>query len=405
MRAGRTVARLIASALVASALAVAEPPAAAATCASRLGPAVPPPPEPAGGLPGYHAAWFGQSGVMYLCPGEESTATVAYYNTGSRGWVGGAPGEAASLGTWNPSPGQDRASLLGGDGTNGSPASGWPSFNRPALQPSSYVGPGQVAWFQFRIRAPMTAGRYALALRPLIEGVQWMEDESVLWYVVVLSADGSTPPSLSLPAAPYCATADIPSVRARDDDALAILDPTSALPPDYAPTDLVPVSAAGFAGAAADQLRIRAIVIPDLASLHDAAAREGVTMSVLSAYRSYAEQAATFAHWVGVGGYEEALRTSARPGHSEHQLGTTVDLDGGGGAPWTDANFAQSALARWLAEHAARYGFVLSYPEGKEAATCYAYEPWQVRWVGRGIAARVAASDLTLREYLGLLVP
>jgi hypothetical protein len=53
---------------------------------------------------------------MSLCAGERATATVAYYNAGSRGWVAGRMGEAAYLGTWDVEPGQDRPSVLGGDG-------------------------------------------------------------------------------------------------------------------------------------------------------------------------------------------------------------------------------------------------------------------------------------------------
>lgn len=168
---------------------------AAATCASSVGPGIPPPAGVTFGADGFHAAWYGQSGYMSLCPGTEATATVAYYNTGSRGWVLGRAGETAYLGTANPSPGQDQPSILGGDGTNGSPATGWPRYNRLAIQPAPYVGPGQVAWFQFRVRAPQYPGRYSIALRPVVEGAQWMEDYGVFWNVTVLNPDGSVPPA------------------------------------------------------------------------------------------------------------------------------------------------------------------------------------------------------------------
>jgi endoglucanase len=135
---------------------------------------------------------------MTLCPGTEATATVAYYNSGSLGWVGGRMGEVAYLGTWNPSPGQDQPSALGGDGTHGSPDTGWPRYNRLATQPAAYVGPGQIAWFQFRVRAPQTPGRYTLALRPLIEGSSWLEDYGVFWAITVPNPDGSLPPSGTL---------------------------------------------------------------------------------------------------------------------------------------------------------------------------------------------------------------
>jgi hypothetical protein len=161
----------------------------AAACTSSVGPGIPPPPTIPSGIPGFHAAWYGQSGYPTLCPGERSTATVAYYNSGSVGWVRGRLGEMAFLGTWDPSPGQDRASALGGDGTAGSPATGWPRYNRIAAQPADYVGPGQVAWFQFAIQAPTTAGTYFLYLRPLIEGATWMEDYGVFWQVTVKQSD------------------------------------------------------------------------------------------------------------------------------------------------------------------------------------------------------------------------
>jgi hypothetical protein len=167
-------------------VAPAPPPApATAACTSSVGPGIPPPASPPSGQPGFHASWYGQSGYPTLCAGERSTATVAYYNSGSRGWVLGRMGEVAYLGTWSPSPGQDQPSSLGGDGQLGSPNTGWPRFNRVAIQSSEYVGPNQVAWFQFTIQAPSAPGSYRLYIRPLVEGAQWMEDYGVYWSVTV----------------------------------------------------------------------------------------------------------------------------------------------------------------------------------------------------------------------------
>jgi uncharacterized lipoprotein YddW (UPF0748 family) len=154
-------------------------------CVSSVGPGIPPPASPSAGVPGFHAAWYGQSGYPTLCAGDKSTATVAYYNAGARGWVNGRMGEVAYLGTWRPEPGQDAPSPLGGDGTMGSPNTAWPRYNRIALQPAAYVGPGQVSWFQFTIQAPTTPGTYRLYLRPLVEGANWMEDYGVFWIVTV----------------------------------------------------------------------------------------------------------------------------------------------------------------------------------------------------------------------------
>ena len=168
-------------------------PSAGAACVSSVGPGIPPPARVSEGIPGFHAAWYGQSGYMSLCAGERATATVAYYNTGSRGWVRGRMGEVAYLGTWGPEPGQDQPSILGDDGQRGSPATLWPRFDRVAVQPASYVGPGQIAWFQFVVHAPQTPGTYRLGIRPVVEGAAWLEDYGVFWVVTVLNADGTAP--------------------------------------------------------------------------------------------------------------------------------------------------------------------------------------------------------------------
>ena len=190
------VAILMGAALFGTAGATEHPitPTSAATCTSSVGPGIPPPASVPSGLPGFHAAWYGQSGYMTLCPGDTSTATVAIYNSGSRGWVSGVLGEVAYLGTWNPSPGQDQPSVFGGDGTNGSPNTGWPRYNRVAVQPAPYVGPTQVAWFQFAVRAPTAPGTYGFYIRPLIEGAQWMEDYGIFWQITV---PDTTEPAIS----------------------------------------------------------------------------------------------------------------------------------------------------------------------------------------------------------------
>src|SRR6266849_1360521 len=92
------------SILVAGALILAPAPrhVAAATCTSSVGPGIAPPAAVAAGIPGFHAQWYGQSGYPTLCPGQRSTATVAYYNAGSLGWVSGRLGQVAYLGTWGP---------------------------------------------------------------------------------------------------------------------------------------------------------------------------------------------------------------------------------------------------------------------------------------------------------------
>ena len=157
-----------------------------ASCGTKVLPSIPPPQAtPAAGIAGFHAAYYGQSGYVETCPGERVHMSVAFYNSGSRGWLRGSASETALIGTSAPDPGQDRVSLLGGDGTHGSVDTRWFRAERPAIQSTEYVGPGQVGWFFFDIQAPAAPGVYRLAVRPLIEGVTWMEDPGVQWQVTV----------------------------------------------------------------------------------------------------------------------------------------------------------------------------------------------------------------------------
>jgi LAS superfamily LD-carboxypeptidase LdcB len=157
----------------------------------------------------------------------------------------------------------------------------------------------------------------------------------------------------------------------------------------------------GYEAVLADDARalVRAIVFDDLVKLREGARVAGHPLVIVSAYRSYAQQELTFDYWVGIGGYERALRTSARPGHSEHQLGTTLDFGDGLAAPWEYDDWAATPTGGWLAQHAVEYGFVMSYPKGKSAVTCYDYEPWHYRWVGRDLAMRLTTSGRPLREF------
>ena len=181
---------------------------------------------------------------------------------------------------------------------------------------------------------------------------------------------------------------------------ITLLDTIYMLPAAYAPGDLVDSSAAGLNRG----YPIRAIVLDDLAAMVRDARAAGANLAVASGYRSHAQQAATFQYWVEVAGYEAALRTSARAGHSEHQLGTTIDfMTAGGAAPWEHADWATTREGAWMAANAWRFGFVMSYPRGSFAQACYDYEPWHYRYVGRDLAAQIRASGLVPRQVLWTL--
>jgi D-alanyl-D-alanine carboxypeptidase len=163
------------------------------------------------------------------------------------------------------------------------------------------------------------------------------------------------------------------------------------------PADLAAVPARA-AYTSSQRLEPRALAA--FLAMADAAGEAGHQLVVRSSYRSYEEQEITFESHVLRRGLERASQVSARPGHSEHQLGTTADITNADVGYRLTREFGETGAGRWLAEHAWQYGFVLSYAEGAEAVTGYAYEPWHWRWVGVEAAAAVRESGLTLHEWL-----
>ena len=78
-----------------------------------------------------------------------------------------------------------------------------------------------------------------------------------------------------------------------------------------------------------------------------------------------------------------------------------MDLSGSTGKCAVEDCFADMPEANWVAAHAHEYGFIIRYPKGKEGITGYAYEAWHVRYLGKALAQKVAASGLTYEEFVG----
>ncbi|MFI8523792.1 D-alanyl-D-alanine carboxypeptidase family protein [Promicromonospora sukumoe] len=144
---------------------------------------------------------------------------------------------------------------------------------------------------------------------------------------------------------------------------------------------------------------VRPDVAPDLTALLAAADAEGVRLTLRSAYRGYAKQAAVYEGWVAQLGAAQADAVSARPGHSEHQTGLAVDV-GGTTRPECDFEpcFGRTQEGRWVAEHATTYGFLVRYTSQNSAVTGYAPEAWHLRWVGRDLSAYLDDAGITTLE-------
>jgi LAS superfamily LD-carboxypeptidase LdcB len=143
---------------------------------------------------------------------------------------------------------------------------------------------------------------------------------------------------------------------------------------------------------------LRADVLPYLKEMFLAARKENIALSVTSGFRKPAIQQHLFDYWIDLEG-PDAVREIARPGVSEHQLGTVVDLtDSSIEYKSTSDMFDEGDGWQWLREHAHEYGFVMSYPEGNEDLTGFGYEPWHWCYVGKDVASALYSRNMLLIE-------
>jgi LAS superfamily LD-carboxypeptidase LdcB len=124
-----------------------------------------------------------------------------------------------------------------------------------------------------------------------------------------------------------------------------------------------------------------------------------IPIDVASDYRSYRDQLDAYNRLVSKEGSERVDEVIARPGHSEHQLGTAFDLAWAGiPMEYTDPRNLQ--LWDLLEERAHEFGFVISFPLKEidewpidnrwyPIVTEFRWEPWHIRYVGIELATEI----------------
>src|SRR2546428_4467313 len=123
----------------------------------------------------YHSRWVSESAFPTLRVGQVSgPLSIVFRNAGSQSWNKGTLGQEARLGV------NLDNEMWAGLSVN------WPYTTRPAVQTEATVLPGTTGTFTFQVKAPATPGTYAIHLRPVIDGVWWMEDEGVFLYITVI---------------------------------------------------------------------------------------------------------------------------------------------------------------------------------------------------------------------------
>lgn len=178
---------------------------------------------------------------------------------------------------------------------------------------------------------------------------------------------------------------------------LCLVTKQSAVPASYVPADLVTLPAEISVRPGE---RMRREAADALARLIAGARADGLFLLALSGYRSYEQQQAILEQEIRTYGEAKARQQVAEPGHSEHQLGVAVDVSAASNPYDLEDTFGEEPEGKWVAVNAPRFGYVVSYPAGKQPITGYTYEPWHIRYVGIELAQQVSASGKTLTEYL-----
>ncbi len=193
-----------------------------------------------------------------------------------------------------------------------------------------------------------------------------------------------------------------PSVFTDTESLLIVANKKHKLPDGYVPSDLVVPEIRQTQGC-----QMKAEAASMMKQMADAAAQEGVTLSISSAYRGEEYQRQLYNNYSASYGTETADTISSRPGYSDHQTGLAADFVEGDGS-LNGINFNQSfentQSGVWLREHAHEYGFIMRYPKGKQEITGYAYEPWHFRYIGVDYATKIYETDVfeSFEEYFGV---
>ena len=165
--------------------------------------------------------------------------------------------------------------------------------------------------------------------------------------------------------------------RADDKSLFFLIDKNHTVPSSYVPKDLVSLEKNSLFDLNKAGMKIRPEAYSALNEMAQAALNDGIRLLVSSAYRSYSYQENLFNHYVSVDGLEQAERESARPGTSQHQLGTAVDFGS------ISDDFYKTQMGQWVYKNAADYGWSLSFPKGYEDVTGYRWECWHFRYIGK----------------------
>lgn len=206
---------------------------------------------------------------------------------------------------------------------------------------------------------------------------------------LAVSVPSSLSSSASLPALP---TGSVSAIEQPKDSLLVLVNHYNKMPDNYDQTLIE----------AYDMVMDERVRRP-FEEMYNAAAKEGAILWISSSYRDPEKQEELYQREIqtnlssGMSSEQAVAQANvavARGGYSEHNTGLAIDLNG------VRADFLETTAGKWMAEHAEEYGFVLRFPQGKEAETGIMYEPWHYRYVGKEHALKMKELGMCLEEYV-----
>ncbi len=162
------------------------------------------------------------------------------------------------------------------------------------------------------------------------------------------------------------------------------VDKWNGLASDYEPDDLKDIPQKYRAhGCEGKDMRLRSDALESLCLMIKDALKDEIHIHCISAYRSYEYQQGLFDKAIIKHG--ENQMTTARPGHSEHQLGTTIDITSPEINDGLSESFAETKTYFWIEANANKYCFYFSYTKENHLQKGYIWEPWHLRYWGNQV--------------------
>ena len=153
-------------------------------------------------------------------------------------------------------------------------------------------------------------------------------------------------------------TNNILNLAKQDPFLFFVVDKKHHLPADYAPQDLI----------GKGKFAVREQTSKVFNKMAEDAKQDGINLFIVSGFRPYTRQEYLFNRSVRTKGLDHAEKYVARPGASQHQLGTAIDINS------VEDTFVNTKEYAWLKKNACKYGFSLSFPKGQEEKTGYLFE-------------------------------